>query len=243
MSINRDLYQNGFSSDNLPSWECPTCKSGKLHFDKTNITLFETNKSKEFHKEIDWEPHLIDRHFQGTIHCSNPKCKETYAIAGKIEAYENNEKDFFYLNYIYPVIHIFELPDEISYEVEEALVLVFKLFWVNEAACANAIRKTVETILTDKNILKTKKTKSGKRDKLSLHDRIELFKGRNPDIGNHLMAVKWIGNAGSHESEIDYDSLLDGLDILELVLNKLYSSKEKEITQKMKQINQRKKPI
>ncbi len=40
-----------------------------------------------------------------------------------------------------------------------------------------------------------------KRKIYSLHKRIEFFKVKKPDEGDLFMAIKWIGNSGSHKNE------------------------------------------
>jgi hypothetical protein len=57
------------------------------------------------------------------------------------------------------------------------------------------------------------------------------------------MAVKWIGNAGSHTEAIYTEDLLDGFDILNSSLDKLYSDYDKQITQISSQINKRERPL
>ncbi len=77
-----------------------------------------------------------------------------------------------------------------------------------------------------------------------LHKRIERFKIKNPEQAESLMAIKWIGNSGSHTStSLTKDDILDSFEILEYVTTKLYETDTKRITQLTKQINKKKKPI
>jgi hypothetical protein len=48
----------------------------------------------------------------------------------------------------------------------------------------------------------TQQAASGKVEVLALHKRIVLFKNGNPELGDLLLAVKWLGNYGSHGSEL-----------------------------------------
>ena len=60
----------------------------------------------------------------------------------------------------------------------------------------------------------------------------------NPNgIGNQLMAIKWIGNDGSHYKKITKEDILDAFKILEYCLNKIYVKEEEEIKKLAKKIN------
>jgi hypothetical protein len=83
-----------------------------------------------------------------------------------------------------------------------------------------------------------------KRKEYKLHNRIELFKTSNPEEADSLMAIKWIGNSGSHKSDVlTKDDILDGFEILDHVTTKLYETESKKIKKLREQINKRRKPI
>ncbi len=250
MRIDRESFNDNFTTYNIPDWSCSTCQKGKLLFDKKNVTIYETNESKKDRDSKDWEPYWITQHFSGTITCNNPKCKEVFTIAGKVNVEEDYDEehgqsytDCYYPEYIFPTLHIFKIPEDTSSEVEDAIILAFKVFWVDKSSCANTIRTAVEVILNDKKVLKTELTKKRTRRNLSLHERIELFQIKNSEVANYLMAIKWIGNAGSHEGEVTNEDLLDGFELLKHSLEKLYASHDKEIAHLTKQINKRRKPL
>lgn len=58
-----------------------------------------------------------------------------------------------------------------------------------------------------------------------------------------LLALKWIGNAGSHSQDIQPEDIFDGIELLEKIVEKLYSDNEKELAAKVKEINKKKSPI
>jgi hypothetical protein len=183
MKINRESFNEKFSDYSLINWLCPSCKSGHVTLKVKSIKTFEITKSKEDQVNEAWMPDWIKRHLIGTMICSNTQCKEVFTIAGKIQ-YEENPRatkepyyiEYLYIQYVFPVIPLFPLPDNLPYEIIEAIEEAFKLFWINKSACANAIRTAVELLLTDKRIKKIALTKNKKRRMLSLHERIELFK-------------------------------------------------------------------
>ena len=80
-----------------------------------------------------------------------------------------------------------------------------------------------------------------KRVGLPLHARIIEYRKKNQQLADLLLAVKWIGNSGSHDSKITKDDTLDAYRILEYVLTKLYSNNETELIKMATQINKMKK--
>lgn len=58
-----------------------------------------------------------------------------------------------------------------------------------------------------------------------------------------MVAVKHLGNAGSHAGEkVARKDVFDGFDILERVLNDMYTDHETELAKMVAQINKRKGP-
>lgn len=58
------------------------------------------------------------------------------------------------------------------------------------------------------------------------------------------MAIKWIGNSGSHDTnEITHSDLLDGFDLLENTVESLYDKDKYRIAKLAEAINKRRKPI
>lgn len=97
--------------------------------------------------------------------------------------------------------------------------------------------------MDNKKISKTH-IKKHKRLRYSLHDRIELFEKKKINEAKSLMAIKWIGNSGSHTGDtLTKDGLLDGFDILEDVILKIYDTDSTRIKKLTSAINKRKKPI
>jgi Domain of unknown function (DUF4145) len=84
-----------------------------------------------------------------------------------------------------------------------------------------------------------------KRSKLTLHDRIVAFRATNLDAADLLLAVKWLGNAGSHAdmAGISRHDVLDGMEITEHVLHLLFDKSGQAVTKLAKSINKRKGPL
>jgi hypothetical protein len=136
-----------------------------------------------------------------------------------------------------------EIPKAVPADVREQLIKSFQLFWSDVESCANRIRASVERLLKHQRIKAKKLARSGKRVSLSLHERIQLFEAKDKGLAENLMAVKWLGNAGSHTSPIQADDLLDGYEIMEHVLAEIYTLRTKNVTRLSKKINRTRKPL
>jgi hypothetical protein len=103
------------------------------------------------------------------------------------------------------------------------------------------------TILKVPKTALSKRNASGRRKKLrlSLHERIVKLKATKPklkDLCDRLMAVKHLGNAGSHPGAVTYEDVFDGFDIIERILNDLYTQADSALAKIVRDINARRKP-
>jgi hypothetical protein len=138
------------------------------------------------------------------------------------------------------------IPNDCPKEIKQEVTAAFALFWNDNSACLNRIRNALELILTDLKVPRTKITSKNKRVRYSLHERIEILEGKKPklkDICDRMMAVKHLGNAGSHPGDkVERKDVFDGFDILERVLRDMYSTTEGALTKMVRQINKRRGP-
>lgn len=75
---------------------------------------------------------------------------------------------------------------------------------------------------------------------MTTHCRIEEYVKRNPIVGNHLLAVKHVGNAGSHEDRLTAVDVIETAEILAHALRLLYDNTFTIIERRTAQINKRK---
>lgn len=71
------------------------------------------------------------------------------------------------------------------------------------------------------------------------------FRNKRPALGtlsDRLLAVKHLGNAGSHPGDVLIDDMFDGFDILEQVLHDKSSNHASDLAKMVKQINAKKRP-
>ena len=76
--------------------------------------------------------------------------------------------------------------------------------------------------------------------RLDLHSRIVEFSKTNTDVGDTLLAVKWIGNDGSHDSALELEDVLLGAEILDAAITALYDKSADDLKAKVRAINRRK---
>ncbi len=106
--------------------------------------------------------------------------------------------------------------------------MYFYQLWYEYEACVNKIRQSLEILVDEKGV------KGGK-----LHNKIESLKeSLGVDLCETLMAIKWIGNDGSHSGgDFTRDQILYTYSLMVDVLNKLYPDlkeylKKKDFVQK-----------
>jgi transcription elongation factor Elf1 len=241
--------KSSFSENNIPDWTCPSCNKGLLKIEKDQFHFEETQLSASWHSEEGWEPEYIKYRFNGTLKCKN--CNDFISFMGRgnldhVHYYNDFQDEYFedlnrvfYPLYFNPPLNLFQItkkcPKEIKNEIEDS----FRLFWNDLPSCANKIRTSLEMLMNQQNIKKTF-MQGGKRKKLTLHKRIEEFKRVKPEIADFLLAIKWIGNTGSHIGILEKIDILDAYELLGHSLNKVFDDKETELKKKTKEIIKRK---
>lgn len=253
MAISRTVWKGEFTSTSKILWPCPSCGAGTLRLKKDTLASGETRDSKQAHEHEAWDPEWIDGRFSCMMEC--PNCDNQVSVAGRYRVQDDRywdersgdsgDYDLYYKPEFFsespqPIAIADNTPQEVVSELENA----FRLYWVDPFAAANRIRASIEALLTAQRIPRTagRSPGRGKRVFLPLHDRIVRFSKKQPDIGDQLMAVKWLGNAGSHSAAITPDDVLDGFEIMEYALDKLYSDREKRVKAISRAINRRKAP-
>lgn len=213
----------------------------------------ETKDSHENRNHDAWEPEWIDGRFACLMECT--ACTAATAVAGawrledrgyNCETQQGHWDKVYLPKYFSEAPHIIPLPAALPEAVRDELIRSFVLYWVDSEACGNRIRRAVEQLMTDHRIRRTvivrKGNKPGKRKPLDPHKRIEAFGVRRPELSDALIAVKWIGNAGSHLDQLSCEDVLDGYELLSYVLDELYVPRAKRAKSLAKVVNRRKGP-
>lgn len=248
--IKRDLFDNWFTKKDMSKWQCPTCNTSSLKVTENNF-IQKYNSATEISLNEEWfdAPDMITYRFTTLLSCTNPSCKEVVACSGEgyVQQQQYSYNDFEYIDYFkpyffYPSLNIFHIPDDTPRDVSDYIESSFALVFTNKSSSANQIRVALENLLTHLKVNKTHTNSSGRRKPHTLHRRIELLPPKHVHLKELCLAIKWLGNSGSHNNnkELSFDDIFDGYDMLSFILNELYDSQEKHVKKLAKRINTKK---
>lgn len=251
--MDRKLYSSSFPEERLPRWVCPTCGKGILNVLIDTFNKYETPDSRKARNQEDWNPTYVEYAYSCSLVCLNERCKEVVVNCGEggvdvdcdYDEHgqpEQNWVDYFRPKYFYPHLKLFLIPKGTPKDVVEEINKSFELIFCNPSSAANHIRIALESLLTHMKV-KRYEIGKGKRFFLSAHKRIGLIPVKYQSIKDFCLAIKWLGNAGSHGyKNITFDDVLDAYEIMEEVLKELFEKKKETIKKLVKIINKKKGP-
>lgn len=251
--MDRKLFKLPFSKSSTPDWSCPTCDKGILKIKENTFHDEELRYSREAHSHEAWEPEWIRYIFTCILVCTNDKCKEAVVCTGTgsvdwdiVEDMDGVPdqvySDFFIPKHFEPHLRLFSIPNDCPESVSDLLNESFKLFFSCPNAAANNVRAAIEELLTELKI-KRFNTVNGKRRFISLHQRISLLPAKYAQFKDMILAIKWLGNAGSHgHAEVTMDDVMDAYELTEHILEEIYEPKSKKLKAIAKKVNKKKGP-
>lgn len=207
------------------------------------------NTNEASHHEA-FEASWVHQRFVALLKCDNGNCKEPVVVAGTGTVEERPDEhlnkmlyeDIFVPTYVLPSPKLIELPPNAPSAVVDELKQAFIASWSDFSSAGNRIRSAAERLLDALKIPKTTINSRGKKETLTLHSRIDKTQARYATTHQSLLAVKWLGNAGSHSTVLSRDAVFDALDIFEAVLHELYSAHPSAIKKLVARVNARKGP-
>ncbi len=162
---------------------------------------------------------------------------EEHEYPGDDEIESHTSYDEYYLpKCMVPMADMFDIPAKCPKEVSQQLRRAFSLFWLDTSAAAGRIRVALELLMDHLKIKRRCRQSNRKFRNLTLHERIGIFQTAEPALGPQLMALKWLGNTGSHESVLTPKDLLDAFELLDHVLTELIDQRSKKVMVLAKQI-------
>ena len=246
--MNRRQWAENLSSFN---WLCGRCESGHVKLDEAQTVTAMTPHTRELYHNDWFEVEMGMWRFATLAACDNPDCAEPFAVSGAMTT-ERQQVEFdgyedfntYRVKAVNPSPLPFPLPKNTPDPVRERIASAAGLIWVDHDAAGNKIRQAVEVLMDDRAIPRTTLSKPKQPDQkrvrvsLSLHARLERFAKQAPEASDHLMAIKFLGNAGSHADAIGLarDDVLDAFEILEQVLDDVYLRSRAKIAQKARRI-------
>lgn len=230
-----------------PSIPCSVCGVGVIELSpdptgKANgsLHLVESAESSRDRDHPGWEPTWIWGKFHAVLTCTRRACAEIAIATGEYRVRDRVTQpaepfmdrwttgdlyeEFVLLRHLDPPARLLtapeETPDRTKQYIEEAAALI----WLSPDAAANTLRRAVEALLDAHGVPNAEP--SGKPK--SAHKRIEWFAATNRKVADVLLAVKWVGNDGSHvpddpaEGSLDAAVCIEAAEHLEYALDLLY---------------------
>jgi Domain of unknown function (DUF4145) len=231
-----------FTEAGWPDLTCPTCAVGHLEIGAVNTVRSAESVRMENEYPEDFEPEWYVGHFSGVLTCTLGKCHErlivvgdwkTDELPGQIGGYAN----FLHLRYVYPRLPIVKCPAGTPDSVRAATEYASEIIWADPSGAANRLRTAIEELLTERKVKRFTINRQGRRERLKTHQRIELYKKARGTAGDILMAVKWIGNQGSHEQGLTVVDVMHGADLLTFALQEIYDRTRIDLAAKATRIN------
>jgi Domain of unknown function (DUF4145) len=219
---------------------CPACRGASL---EPSVNTLYDRESTAALEGADWDPLSLGGIFHGDLACPRSPCGNKYVVAGTWgvdydgESSEGHYAEFFSVSYILPALPLMEYPDAVPDKIRDPISAASLVLLSDASAAANRIRSAIEALLDCQRV---RKHHAGNRSaRLTTHARIKEFEARNPDAAAQLMAVKWIGNAGSHEREaLPLSLVLDGMEHFARALELIYDPHEEKLRRRAALINQ-----
>ncbi len=254
MPLNRRLLEEPFTANSGQGFDCPSCHRGALVVDINSVQEGPTGKTLQDEADSqvrndNWDYSYYEGRFGFLMRCSY--CRQTVAVAGvsryvdrRTCPHEYEYERALFPQYFSPPPDLFRIPENCSEEIAQQVRTAFSLYWCDPGACLNRLRLAVELLLTEMEI-DCYSEKDGRRSPITLDSRINMLRKRHAALSpmcDQLLAVKWLGNAGSHPEEITRDSVYDALDIVDYVLSKRFENSERRVSKISSEINQKKGP-
>lgn len=230
--MNRELFSlSGFTKEFLPAYPCPSCGS-PLELDAKDLDFEETADSIRNHDDDDFDHDWVRYQFFAKLRCPSKRCAEVVHCLGtggvqEVHEYDSRDgqpyevgyQEYFTPQYFTPPLNIVQLPEHCSDDVAKRMLEAFKLFFASPNSTLNALRSALEYVLDDLRIPRLNDT----RKRMSLHSRIDEIDPTTHGLNKGwLHALKIMGNAGTHGEEVDLRQVLDGFEVMEAVLAKVY---------------------
>lgn len=241
MSVDSELVKLAQEIEFGQAWPrpvCPSCPTGHVQF--SSPVVFESLKSASERDHPYFDAEWIHGTFTVEGKCTNPECVQDVHGTGDYRVDHSQDfdfteagefigapyTDFYSITHIHPPLLIMPIPKSSPPIVREAIVRASRVLFADPGLAATALRATVERFLTSESI--SAANQNGKFR--TAHGRIDEWKLANPDrssVADLFVAVKWIGNAGTHEdSKLTAAEVLEGARMLDEAFHRLFDGPE-----------------
>jgi hypothetical protein len=237
----RSRFKKTFSFDErLTPWNCPHCNIGRLIAKEENFLCREILQQ---HSKL--KPTL---QYSGFFIC-NCCDHKTFSTGEGLNNYycsgddETGDYSEMYVNeytpqFFSPPIMLFNPPAGTPISVKESLKRAFSLCWSDIPASCNVLRVTVEILLKEKwPEVPSVITGRSLNNKIKNIKKSEAQNQPSLEILDYLSAIKWLGNTGSHDDELEERDLAAAFKIMEKALMLLYVKDNNSVSEWVKMIN------
>ena len=209
------------------------------------LTTISSGVSKRLEDHEGWDPDWSKGVFHGLLRCSSPKCAEPVVVVGEyridvaaqsVESWRGGYVSLLRLRYAHPALVLLDCPVRTPEAVRSAVAAASLLVWADPGAAANRLRLATEELLTAQDVPPSAIVQ-GNNKRLHAHQRLERLSARNSVAAEALMAVKWIGNEGSHTDALTVGDVLDGAEMLGSALRALYDTSDEEVRRLVRETN------
>jgi hypothetical protein len=190
--------------------------------------------------------------FSACLKCDAHECYEVVVVSGEdhlqeIERYDGtlDFETLYSIKYVQPTVHIFPVSGKCEGLVKEHLLRSFSLFWSAPSASGNSLRCAIESLMDHLKVRKQVINRNRRVQQLTLHARIEEWgrkNQRNKELSELLLAIKWIGNAGSHKATLTKENLIEAYQLAEHVFSEVYDNKTESLKKLAIRVNKVKGP-
>lgn len=233
-----------FTEYACPAWVCPECQSRSLAIMEGSFHSAAIPGSVARWRSRDGELEDIELVFSCLLKCDLGRCSTVVAVSGSgyvtdtpWEAREEGESphmELFRALSFTPPLSAFAIPSRCPDNVTGPLRQSFLLFLSTPGASANAIRISLEQLMTA----------LGVEEKGTLHHRIESLPHQYAQHKEALMAIKFLGNAGSHGlDKVKATDIEEAYTIIEFVLQKIYEGSTETVRQLIARLDERFRPV
>lgn len=244
--MDRELFgTTSFSKENFPGYRCPRCHSHLALEDFSEEDNAETQRDQ---RDPDFDADWVVRGFRAGLRCKSDRCGERVLCVGTgavdtIHDQSGEGWDVAYVDrltpqFFLPALEVFELPPTTPREVRDSVLASFKLLFLSSGSTLNEVRNALEFLMDHLKVPRA----DGERS-LSLHGRVQRMPAQYAQYRDQLLAVKWLGNAGTHAHPTRRSDVLDAYEILHHVLDGMFSDRVARVGLLVDKINQRKAPI
>lgn len=188
----------------------------------------ETRYAQREQAEKGYHPYNDVTRFSCLLQCSVSSCGEVVTVSGDIShdvdvvvvdgAYQEEYTAEYSPRSMFPPPSVVRLPKKLPKDCTEHLKGAFGLMWVDTGACANRIRSFVEVLLDHFEIEREGPNKAGDIYRYNLPKRIQLFEAKKPGHETLYEALRIVGNLGSHEGSVKWDTLLQAFQLADYLI-------------------------